>query len=91
MKVVDKRGVWITNTSQFRMHDPMSDTYFEPGEPTKAENTAWRKTNFAIIKLTDDEGTQAADAAKIAAGEAPVEAPAEAVTEAVVDTAKAKK
>lgn len=57
MKVVDKRGVWMTNTSQFRMHDPMTNTYLEIGEPTKATDSPWRQANKAIIPLTDEEGT----------------------------------
>lgn len=56
MKRVDKRGSWMINTSQFRMHDPISDTYFESGEQVQATDTSWRQANKAIIKLTDDEG-----------------------------------
>lgn len=67
MKVVDKHGSWFTNFSQFRMHDPMSDTYFEPGEPTKATNTAWRQANKLTVKATDDEGTPIDDPDPVAA------------------------
>lgn len=56
MKVADKHGSWFTNFSQFRMHDPMSDTYFESGEPTKATPTAWLDTNKEVVKPTNDEG-----------------------------------
>lgn len=56
MKIVDKHGVWMTNFGQFRMHDPSSDTYFEPGESVKATDTAWRQLNKAVVKLTDEEG-----------------------------------
>ena len=62
MKMADKHGNWYTNFSQFRMHDPMSDTYFEPGEPTKATPTKWLEKQHAVIKPTTDDGVPIEDA-----------------------------
>ncbi len=56
MRIADKRGQWFTNFSQYRMHDPMSDTLFESGETVKATPTAWLTDQKAIIKPTDEEG-----------------------------------
>lgn len=69
MKVADKRGKWFTNTTNFRMHDPMSDTYFESGEPTKATPTAWLEAQSATIPHTDEDGVV------IEAGAAPAAEP----------------
>lgn len=41
IKIADSSGEWFLNTALFRMHDPESDTYFEPGIPTKAKVTEW--------------------------------------------------
>jgi hypothetical protein len=41
IKIADSSGEWFMNTALFRMHDPESDTYFEPGIPTKARVTEW--------------------------------------------------
>jgi hypothetical protein len=41
IKIADPQGEWFMNTALFRMHDPESDTYFEPGIPTKATKTKW--------------------------------------------------
>lgn len=41
IKIADSSGEWFMNTSLFRMHDPESNTYFEPGIPTKAKVTEW--------------------------------------------------
>lgn len=81
MKVADKRGEWFTNTTQFRMHDPMSDTYFESGEPTKATPTKWLDAQHETIKRTDDDGVPIDGA---------VEQPAEAETDLKVGTDKKK-
>lgn len=61
MKVADKRGVWMTNVSQFRMHDPMTNTFFEQGEPTKAADSQWRQANKAVVPLTDEDGVPVDD------------------------------
>lgn len=86
MKVADKRGKWFTNTTQFRMHDPMSDTYFESGEPTKATVTDWLAAQSATIPHTDEDGVPIVVAAE------PAEQPAEQAEEpeAKVDTSKKK-
>lgn len=39
--IADKNGKWYMNVGLFRMHDPLSNTYFEPGIPTKATETPW--------------------------------------------------
>lgn len=83
MKVVDKHGSWFTNFSQFRMHDPMSDTYFESGEPTKATNTTWRENNKLTVKATDDEGMLVDDPDPVAG--------VVGVAEPAVELTKAKK
>jgi len=41
IKVADPHGQWYLNTGLFRMHDPLTDTYFEPGIPTKATKSTW--------------------------------------------------
>lgn len=41
MKIADSSGEWFVNIGQYRIHDPISDTLFEPGMRTKATPTDW--------------------------------------------------
>ena len=56
MKIVDKNGVWLVNTSQYTMIDGTNGTRFESGEPTKAENTDWVKAQPVLVPFTPEAG-----------------------------------
>jgi len=53
MKIVDRDGKWFINNAQFRMVDGDSGTFFEPGEATKATETAWLGKQPHIVEVED--------------------------------------
>lgn len=103
MKIMDNNGVWLINTSQYRMFDHEQNFAFEPGEPTKALVSAFVKQQVVIKyaidpTLAEDEQADAqakADALNAAADDERngVNTAADAVmaedNEALVEEAKA--
>ncbi len=61
MKVIDKDGVWLQNTGQFRIPDydraaaepnaPM--VFYEPGEATKVRLSDFIKAQPALVEIDD--------------------------------------
>ena len=52
--VIDKDGIWVVNRSEFRMPDGDSGVIYEPGIPTRINDTEWRKTREDVIVQVDD-------------------------------------
>lgn len=54
VKVVDKDGDWFINRGLFRCVDGTSGVIYEPGVPTKAKDTDWRKARADMVVAVED-------------------------------------
>lgn len=60
-RIVDKNGIWVTNSGQHVMHDPHSNTRIEPGEDVQVTETKWLANqieNGCIKKVKVEEEKQ---------------------------------
>lgn len=81
IKIADPKGQWYLNTALFRMYDPESNTYFEPGVPTKATKTDWLTGDgteklpgqVMIIEIADPSAPEVVEKAAAVAKEADIQ------------------
>jgi len=73
MKIASNSGKWFMNHAMFPMIDAESGTRFEPGEPTKAQDTAWIAGQPTIKPCADptrSDAEQAEEGARLLLAEA---------------------
>lgn len=42
-RIVDEKGIWVTNIGEYPMQDPISNTRIEAGERVQVTHTDWIK------------------------------------------------
>ena len=63
-RIVDNKGIWVTNVGAYPMQDPYSGVRIDPGESVQVKETTWVATQLELGCLdlvVTEEATVAAE------------------------------